>query len=539
MKFGILNAKHTDYCECETHKLEILYKGGKEIEEHASLFIPQEAARGESALLYHDRLKSVSYRNYLAKIINDYVSDLFSKPFSVITVSDSADPSTVGDDIGKEEPFYKEFAEDVDLQNHTLAYILSNLMKDALVTGRAYLGVDFPKVDETPRNIKDEEETNASRAYVYSVPTLSVIDWNKDNFGKYTFLVLKNVTVPRKTFEETRDKQVISFKVWEKQDDNTITWKLFEITTKIGKEPNKNDDVPLVDEGMVSFKDIPVLCMEIPSHLWIGNLIGSMTIEHFRRSSSLVFAMQRNLFSIPVYKQGAEIGAGERPALSSLGMDENRGNSTSRSMAARGFAVIGPDDEIEFVEPDGKVYEICNTQLKELVDSMHQVINQMSITAITGTIGGMDRSGLSKMMDNHSKELVLYAYASLIKDFATTLYTVISEGRNENIIWRAVGFESFAILDRDQLVKEATAAVKIPSATFTKHYLLNMSSALCPDMNAQTSLQVKKEIDEAVDSMSEEELMGKEPEEAQEESTTDSKPDKTSPPANVRIKKLD
>ena len=499
MKYWQLNQKNDEYDETLTRKLDLLYKGGQEIVDNANLFIPQEIGRGEPSLLYHERLKAVSYRNYLAKIINDYVSDLFGKPFSVVPAADASDSSTPGDNVSEEEPFYKEFSEDVDLQNHNLAYVLSCMTTDALTIGRAYLGIDFPKVDESPRNIRDEEDTDAARAYVYEVPTLSVIDWNKDDFGKFIFLVLKNVDIPRKTFADSRDKQVISFKVWEKQDNGTITWKLFEIITKIGKEPQKNDDVPLVAEGVVSFKDIPILCLDIPFHLWIGNLVGNMCIEHFRRNSSLVYAQGRNLFPIPVYKQGAEIMGGDKPALSVLGTDENRGVSTTRAMQSRGYAVIGPEDDISYVEPAGKIYEIVNTQLKELVDSIHEVCNQMAITAMTNARGSMGKSGLSKMMDNHGKELVLYAYANLIKDFATTLYTVISEGRNENIVWRTVGFDNFAILDRDSLVKEVQANLQIPSKTFRKHYLLNLAHALAPDLDAQASDTIEDEIDEAVE----------------------------------------
>lgn len=509
MKYAILNQKHPDYCEENTRKLELLYKGGKYLADNAAMFIPQEAGRGETAAIYHDRLQSVSYRNYMAKIINDYVADLFSKSFSVVPAPDATDSSTLGEDISDlGSDFYRQFAEDTDLQKHGLSYVLSHVMTEGLITGRAYLGVDFPKVDSIPINLKEEEDSKADRAYTYCVPTMSVIDWDEDQFGRFRYVVLKNESIPRKSILQQRDKRVIQFKVWEKTEQGVVGYSIFEITTKLNREPNKDDECKLIDQGTVSFKDIPILCLYMPDHLWIGGLIGNMAAEHFKRSSSLVFAMNRNLFSIPVYKQGDEIGGGDKPPLSVIAANETRGQSTMMKMTARGFAVIGPNDEISFAEPEGKAYTIIDQQLKELVDAIHAVVNQMG-TTVTNMSRDLGRSGLSKMMDNHSKELVLTSYASLIKDFATNLYRLVSEGRNENIKWRCIGMENFKIVDRDQLIAEATQmnAIAIPSKTWKKHYMTNLAYSTAGDVNAAAQLTIKEEIDKAVDAMSDEELV--------------------------------
>jgi hypothetical protein len=494
MKYKILNTKNPEYNACHINKLQLLYKGGHELKENAASLIPQDIGRGESQLFYHERLQCVAYRPYLAKLINDFVSDLFSKSFSILPAADSSDETTPGDDIdviGGE--FYKEFAEDCDLQNHNLSFVLSKVLTQGLIAGRSYLGVDFPITNEIPLSIADEEELNASRAYVYEIPTESVIDWNYDSFGKLTYIVLKDESIPRETFSDSRDRKVITFKVWEKNNDK-VTWKLFQIIVKLNKDPKPDDDIKMIDEGEVSFKDIPVLCLHIPDHLYIGGLVGEMCLEEFRRRSSLEYSKKRSLFAIPVYKQGAEFV--ESGDLGEAGQDPNRGRATSRGMTSKGYAVIGPEDDMFFLEPRGDIYTIEHEQLKELEEAINAVIAQMAATANNKAI---DRSGLSKLIDNHEKELVLLAFAGIIKDYATTLYTVISEGRAEDIIWRAVGMEDFTILDRDSLVKEVSANLQIPSKTFRKLYLSNLAHALAPDLNAQASLQIKKEIDEEVD----------------------------------------
>src|SRR5690606_34132452 len=136
----------------------------------------REVGRGEIDLLYNERLKCTSYRNYLAKIINEYVSDLFSKSFAVVPAADANDEETVGDTIDKDDPFYTEFAQNVDMQHHGLTHVLADVLTEGMLTGRAYLGVDFPKLDYVPQNLLEEEQSGALRAYTYSIPTLSVID---------------------------------------------------------------------------------------------------------------------------------------------------------------------------------------------------------------------------------------------------------------------------------------------------------------------------------------------------------------------------
>lgn len=512
IKYGILNEKNPEYKELEIKKLEILYEGGACIEKNAHLFIHQETARGESGILYNDRIKCVSYRNYMAKIINDYVSDLFSKSFAVMPASDASDKSTAGDnivDLG--DDFYREFARDADLQNHGLSYVLSNVLTEGMVSGRAYLGVDFPKVNEVPTSLLEEEQSGALRAYTYYIPTLSVIDWEEDEFGKYKYVVLRKESIPRKSFTDSRNTKVIQFKVWEKID-GMVKYSTYEITCKPNKEPSVKDECVLIDQGTVSFKEIPVLCVYMPSHLWIGGLIGNLAAEHFRRSSSLVFAMNRNLFSIPVYKQGAELPASGD--LSELGQNPNRGSQTSVSMKAKGFAVIGPEDSIDFAEPTGSAYEIIDQQLKELIDAIHGVVNQMG-SSVSVHSKTLSNSGLSKMMDNHSKELVLSSYADLVKDFATNLYKLISQGRNENIYWRATGMDDFKIVDPDVVTKQALDMSKIQmlSRTWKKQFMTNLAFATLGDVEPETKITIKNEIDEAIDAMSDDEFNGAEEDE--------------------------
>lgn len=514
--YSTLNTYNPEYCELDVKKLQILYEGGTKIEKNAQLFIHREAME-QSEASYNSRIKCISYRNYFAKIINDYVSDLFSKSFAVSPASDASDGNTPGEDIklGEADKFWREFASNTDLQSHNISNVLSDVLTEALCSGRSYIGVDFPKIDIVPSSRKEEEELGTARAYTIKIPTLSVIDWEVDEFGKYKYLVLKNITFPRATFADKRDKRVTQFKIWQKED-GAVKFSTYEIITKIDKEPKKDDPCLLIEEGIVSFKEIPVLCLEVPTQLWIGGLIGNLCIEHLRRSSSLVHAMNKNLFSIPFYQQGPELPA--NGDLNSISQNTHRGNQTASQMRMKGFAVGSSEDKISFVEPEGHAYEIINQQLKELVDAIHAIVNQMAAaaSATMAQQSAIGRSGLSKMMDNHSKELVLTAYAGLIKEFVIKLYDLVAAGRNENIIWSVQGMSDFKIVDRDQLLKEASTISLIrqiaPSKTWIKHNAFRMINEL--DQNLSTSEQktIKDEIDEYFDSLKVEDLLPPKPE---------------------------
>lgn len=502
MKFKLLNQKNPDYKGEQIKKLELLYKGGEDLLEQSHLFIPKEQL--ESDIAYHSRLKCSSYRNYFAQIVNDYSSNLFAKSMSIIPAADANDKNTNGEDLPKADPFYHDFATDADLCGKTLLEVLRDLLIEALSSGRAYLGVDFPKANELPDNLAQEEEMGIDRAYTFSIPTLSMIDWECDDEGKYIYVILRNDIIKRAKITDVRDKKTIQFKVWQKENEKII-YKIYQIEVKIGKEPKDDDECIEIESGEVSFKDIPILCLDMPCSLWIGGLIGNLIVDHFKRYSSLIFAQNRSLFALPVYKQGPELPA--NGDLNEKQANPNRGQQQMNEMKSKGFAVIGSDDEIEFKEPAGTSYELINEQLKDLVDTIYQVVNQISNTVNAGT-KNQDRSGLSKVMDNHSKEIILEAYASLIKKFSVELYNLISEGRNENIIWQAMGMNDFHIIDRNALLVEATSLnlINIPSPTFKKIHLNKLALELSDDLTPETQLVIKKEIDEAVDKMGEDVL---------------------------------
>ena len=505
VKYKILNQTHPDYDELGTRKLQLLYEGGQSIISNASLFIPKENL--ESMQAYQNRLQCSSYKNYLSEIINSYTAEVFAKTLTVLPAADADDPSTAGTNIETTDDFYQQFAENADLKGNSLVNLLKCLLSESTTTGRAYLSVDFPKPDAIPASLLDEEKLGNARAYLLPIPTLSVIDWNiDDTSGTYTFLVLKSEYMNRTSLEGQRLTKIIRFKIWEKQNNGLITWKIYELEIKANKQPKPDDDFPLVDEGSVSFQEIPIICLECPKELWVGNLVGSLCSDHFKRYSSLVYAENRNLFSIPVYQQGAELTA--NGDLSEITDNVHRGVQAAAQMRIKGFAVTGPEDKIYFAEPDGRAYELVDKQLAELVDEIHRVTHLMA-NSISNRANANTTSGVSKLLDNRSKEIVLTAYGEVIKAYVIKIYSLISKARSEYIVWAALGLDDYKLtMDRDQLLKEATSIslINVPSNTFKKAMLTQVATQFLNSLTPQEQLVIKDEISKSVDSGKADEL---------------------------------
>lgn len=495
-QYKTLNQKHHEYDHDKLERLESLYEGGDELLENLSLFIPQKP--GEHPTVYAERLSHASYINYMAEIIDYYASNLFSKPLAVMAADDASDPSTLGQSMDDND-FYQQFAADANLAGDSLSAVLKMVFTDTLTYGYGYVGVDFPLITEMPTNLQEEEEMGASRAYLYCVDVESVINWEMDDFGKFKWIVLKKCYCPQQGPLEEVTKKIHQFKIWT-IENGYAKWAIYEIETKLNREPKPNDEVALVSEGITSFHEIPVLCLEVEKGLWIGNKIGNLCADHLKLRTSLLHGEARSLYAMPWYKQGAEFdGSG---ALSHINEDVHRGNKGARAFSNKGFAVLGPSDEVGFMEPEGKAYELINQQLADLADEIHRVVHQMANT-IKAQTQALSRSAASKDLDNRATEIILQEYGSTVREFAKQVYVCISEARNEDIVWTAKGLSNYQVVDKEMVLKEAMAlngAIDIPSDTFKKLHLNLLVSAFVPNISPDTQMVIQKEIEDAIDS---------------------------------------
>jgi hypothetical protein len=491
MLYKLLNQQHPDIDRAEQTRLELLYAGGIDIIKNAKRFIKRGFA--ETDTTYQCRIECASYINYFGHLLDDYTSRLFEKDF---TVSPSADTDPDPNDKDDTHPFYRLFATDADRCGSSLSEIMRQAFTDAQINhnGEAFVGVDFPKLDAQPLNLLHAEDIGANRAYAYNIPPAQIQDYiiNPED-RSFDLVVLKRKQQERQGLAGDRSSYTLEFKVWERID-GLVTWKLFQKTLKPNESLTDETDIPLVDEGDTSFKVIPILRLQLPRNLCLARKLAPVQADHFCDRTSLKFAVRRNLHALAVFKHAGEVD------LTGPGADEKRDRKVVSQFHNAGAIVISDKDTFEYVEPEGKCYQLVNEMNKETVDEMFRIVARQA-SSIQSSGKALARSGLSKLQDNEATAILLSAFGSVMRDFIRLVYTCISTARGENINWSVVGLTDYKTYDREVLLKESLAVnnINIPSPTFNKAYLYRLSTALLPTEGSAVHQEIKREIDAAVD----------------------------------------
>jgi ParB-like nuclease domain len=482
-----LNQLRPDYNEDLIRRLRLLYKGGYDIIRHSSKFMPKWNM--ETPAAYADRLAHAAYQNNFAEIVNDISANLFQKALQILPAADAEIKETPGEE--PETPaYYLEFAENADQQKHSIHDILKCLNDRAMTTQQSFLGIDFE--DSLP--------------YVYEVDNLSVLDYEVDDFGNFLWVVLRNDTCKRDGVSAVRHLITSTFMYW-KVENEIVSWERYQITYPPEQPPQPSTPVPLIAESgsqAVSFKEIPLLCYELPDELFMGGLIGQLCQSLFVRTSSFYHALSRGMYGILVYKQGESDA--DDDVSSSVEDDDQRGLSNTKNAKAKGAMVAGPNDEVSFVEMKGEAFKVVQEQLKQDKNELYRIVNQMgSIIGGSTSALGSKSSGLSKQIDNRNKEIILSAYANLIRKAAIKIFSIISCAKGEDIVWQAKGMDNYHEVDNDALMAKVTnlpiIRANILSPTSYKQILQDITAELHPYTNPGTLSIIAKEIDEAVDQM--------------------------------------
>lgn len=515
MLYGILNARNPDAeVDCKfLQELQDLYEGGYSILRRASAYLPRFT--DESDQRYKERCQLTSYISYLGQIVDSYAAHLFGQELVIQPAADADNPDTPG--VLPDVDYYTTLAANVDLKGTRFVNLVRCAFSTALVKRRAYVAIDFPALEDMPANLADEDALGAARGYAFEVPNEMMMDWCYDQIvrvrkpiskdskdtvdfevGRFKWVILKRCRDDRDSPDSMRGMVVEEFKIWRRDDDGSVIWERYETPpfdpTK--QCPKDTDDLPLVASGKTSFREIPIVELCLPHGLWIGNKVGPLNREHYRRRSALIAAQQMGLYEIPTVFLGSEMGAPGGAVPSEISTDASRGDDPVAQLHARGFMALGAQDKFEFVGPSGSAFKITSDQLEGLVDEIFRTAHQMA-ASISSTANAVGRSGASKAEDRNSTQIILGAYGAIARTFALRIYQVISEARGEDVVWTAHGLDRFELYDRTEVLAEALQvdAIPIPSRTFKVAYLTQVAQRLVPNLPAETQQTIQREID--------------------------------------------
>jgi hypothetical protein len=487
-----LDCCHEDYCPELWEKLELLREGGWRMLANADRFVPK--APDEAEKLYRWRLQVTSYVNYLAPLVGFLTGALFQSPLSMSQAENAkgAPASELPDPL-----FYTEFARDCDRCGTDFSQFARVTVAHALVFKRCVVGVDLPPALPA-QNRAQEDELGVGRAYLYRIDLGELINWEKDEFKRFKWAVLKREVRDRSSWRSASGGYQLEFKIWERLDTGAVFSVYRSVRTFTADQPPRPEDefTPVVEQAPTSFAEIPLYELELPSEVWFGDQAGPLCAEHFRRRSDLAGAMQRSLVEIPYIARGPEIPAVHGAFPSETQQDPNRGRDPVGQARSKGWVEVGAGDSIGFAGPSGRAFALAAKERDATRDEIYRSVNAAAL-ALDNTDAAVRRSGESKKQDAKPLAVVLSFLAKETLEWANRVYAAIAQARGERVKWQANGLDSYDAEDTEALIAEGQAveSISIRSRTFHVRHQQKLARGFLPRISVEDRAAIEKEIE--------------------------------------------
>lgn len=502
----ILKMKHEGYdVRClDTKKQDILYQGGFQMNDPdvAILFCPK-LKNEEDNTVYKERVQSAAYIPTFSKLLTGLVSNLFSQDLSVMEAADHDDPSTPGDEVTDQlREYYKLFQNDCDGCGTTLHNFMRHTATKGLKHGFAYFGVDYPKGEVS--NLLEQEQLGLDKPRMYKIDSESVYDWKMKEDSKHELEWIKLLCA--KPYQPTPfDPPMCIYvvKTWFLNDQGMACYECYESQPlPLGKEPKDKDVLQKTDEGVTSFKSIPIIYWCLDEGVAVGQKLAPLAAEHFNRTTIENHSTNKACLTVPVVYRGEMFAGDSLPDPGAMNM--HRGQNPRGKVNSRGVLELGEynKDKFDIVEAEGKALAFIHKQNEDLDEKMHSVVHQMA-QSLKQARSQSGKTAQSKQEDRRSTEMLLTAIADEIYTITQKAFELISESRGEDIVWEVKGLSALAVEDREELTKEAAALdnIPIPSLTFKKEYHYRLASRLVEGTDQRTLQTIRAEIEEGLDTV--------------------------------------
>ncbi len=453
MTIDTIDREHPEYTANKGmwRRYRDLYVGGEQLRRRAADYLVRR--HKEPGDIYLERLTRVFYQNYIGSIIDWYAATLMhAAPTILLEGGDSAAQS-----------YYSVLSNDCDLKGTCLTEFLRHRFVDALVCGKSYMVVDFPRATGKAQTRAEEDALGQSRAYLTDYSAEEVINWSYDNDGSLEWVTirtscLRQVPAAAATWaEETR---------WIHYDCER--YEVFSRAREAGP-------IELLDEGLhglSTLRRVPVFQMRVSEGLWLMNKAALLQLEHFNKSNALSWALTMGLFAMPVVYS-------DRPWAQMVGESY--------------YIQLGQGDRFGWTEPEGKVYQIAADNLVQLKDEVYRVCYLMS----QATSGNTQQSGLSKQLDFATTDEVLGAYGAMVRQSMKQVLGAIGAARQDGVMPDVAGMDEFDIDDFGTSLENGAKllALGAPSDTLRKQVFKRLAFQYLADARQEVRNRVAQEID--------------------------------------------
>lgn len=476
MKLEQLCGEHPTYDRELWCRYDALYRGGKDFRKQIGKFLLPNAA--EPTDRYEHRKREAYYRSYCGPIVDFFAAQLMAAPMTTRVVDRDSDETVDPDE------FYARFKEDVDGVGTDLVDFARNGFRKSLVKGSYWWLASLPSAKgAAPQSKADWIDQDLGRVKLCGVEPETVLDWEFSEDGSLLWAVLFEETRPRTSFSDSRKLSKLTFRVIDEL--NVSTYVRF-------YDPNAerlsgDTDVPLVSVVPHGFSRVPLIRIELPEGLWLLNRVHDAQVEHFRLSSGLGWAIRQSCYAQPVFN-----------------LVDGEDGKPRAPMGVGYYIQIGKDDKVDYLSPPAQPYQVIAEEIKSQKDEIYRVSQQMA-QGVENNAAAVGRSGDSKMADAGATEVCLKAYGSVVREAIEKMFDLVVDGRRDSIKFSISGLDKFNLADAAIMVDNASkvTALNIPSTTFKKELFVSTAEALLPALEQGKKDEIRKEIEEGVDSAKE------------------------------------
>ncbi len=460
-----LRQTHPCYDSDRWEELDALAKGGRAFHAQITDFLPQNTV--EPAAMYRQRIAQAHYHSYVGSIINLYVAWLFAADFEVKPHDENGQPVD-------RNPFYGVFQEDVGDET-TFAAFSRERFREALTTGGSYWLAELPSNEGTaPEDALEHEKRGLGRAQLKALGSSSVLNWERLDNGRLNWAVVHSCELTQESWAHERNLMVEQWRVYEAE---TVT--LFEIKYPKNRKPSNNDEISYISKEPHGFKRVPIIALELPPEICVGEQTRDAQIEHFRLDNALSWLIRRSCYAQPVFK----LEDGEKIP----------------TMGAGYAIVLGHEDDFGWTSPPNTPFDVLQKNVEAKRDEIFRVTHTMaqSVDNNAETVG---RSADSKEIDAAATRIMLQAYATYVAKAVEETYETISEARGEDCEWSVEGFSGYDTATVPSLIAAAKAArsLGIPSPLFHKTLSKKVAMAMLAGEDQRVKEQIASEIEDAV-----------------------------------------
>lgn len=434
-----------------------LYAGGEQFIASADRYLVRR--QKEPGDVYLERLSRSFYENYIGSIVDWYTATLFRRE-PVLSFEGNSERS---------KKFFSGFTEDCDLKGTNLSEFFRRQFVEALICGKSYILVDFPRVRGTATTRAEEDERGASRAYLVSYGADELINWSYDEHGHYQWVVLRTQSLRKDKLDDPQWWRQNRWVYYDKE--------MFRIYEQV-EEGARQGQVERVAEGrhgLAKLARVPLVELRVSDGLWLLNKAASLQLEHFNKSNALGWALTMGLFAMPVI-------------YSERDWDQVMGESY--------YIQLGPQDRFGWTEPQGSVYQIAADNLTRLQEEIYRVCY---VTHAGGSLSGSKtQSGISKQRDYTITQEVLRAYGDAVKEAMKRVMRAVNAAREDGLSIDVSGMDEFDIGDFSTGLEDAQRLLSlgIDSPTLKKQVFKKLAYQFLSDVRQEVKDRIGREIEE-------------------------------------------